>query len=444
MAEEVKETMEQFETQLEESLNKAATNEDAVWNHLEELKESGEVLALTVGGVVNGGVIVYVEGIRGFIPASLLSTKYVEDLNVWLQKDVEAKIITVEPEEQRLVLSAKAVEQEKARKERENKINELKVGTVVEGTVENIMPYGAFVDIGDGISGLVHISQLSQKRVKSPEDVVKEGEQVTVKIIKVANGKVSLSIKALEDENTVAKQTIPSPGQFYAYFTGAQLLNTTLEIYGSEEAFAEDVIKAYGEFVQEIYAAGCRNLQFDDCVWGGMVDAKMAVALTGRTGQRLEDYKKLLLELNNQVVAQAPEDLVINTHVCRGNYHSTFFSSGAYDSVADLLFGEENVNAYYLEYDDKRSGGFAPLAKVSGDKKVVLGLITTKTPELENKEKVIARIHEAAKYVPLDRLYLSPQCGFASCEIGNKLTEEEQWAKLKLVKEIADEVWSDR
>ena len=220
--------------------------------------------------------------------------------------------------------------------------------------------------------------------------------------------------------------------------------NTTLEIYGSEEAFAEDVIKAYGEFVQEIYAAGCRNLQFDDCVWGGMVDAKMAVALTGRTGQRLEDYKKLLLELNNQVVAQAPEDLVINTHVCRGNYHSTFFSSGAYDSVADLLFGEENVNAYYLEYDDKRSGGFAPLAKVSGDKKVVLGLITTKTPELENKEKVIARIHEAAKYVPLDRLYLSPQCGFASCEIGNKLTEEEQWAKLKLVKEIADEVWSDR
>jgi len=99
---------------------------------------------------------------------------------------------------------------------------------------------------------------------------------------------------------------------------------------------------------------------------------------------------------------------------------------------------------YSVPEGDKRSGGFAPLAKVSGDKKVVLGLITTKTPELENKEKVIARIHEAAKYVPLDRLYLSPQCGFASCEIGNKLTEEEQWAKLKLVKEIADEVWSDR
>ena len=248
-------------------------------------------------------------------------------------------------------------------------------------------------------------------------------------------------IKALEDENTIAKQTIPSPGQFYAYFTGAELLTTTLDIYGTEEAFADDVVKAYSEFVAEIYAAGCRNLQFDDCVWGGMVNPKLAVALTGRSGQQLEEYKKLILDLNNRVVALAPTDLIINTHVCRGNYHSTFFSSGAYDGVADLLFGEEHVNTYYLEYDDERSGGFAPLAKVSEDKKVVLGLITTKTPALENKEDVIARIHEAAKYIPLDRLYLSPQCGFASCEIGNKLTEEEQWDKLRLVKEIAEEVW---
>ena len=248
-------------------------------------------------------------------------------------------------------------------------------------------------------------------------------------------------LKALEDENTIAKQTIPSPGQFYAYFTGAELLTTTLDIYGTEEAFADDVVKAYSEFVDEIYAAGCRNLQFDDCVWGGMVNPKLAVALTGRSGQQLEEYKKLILDLNNRVVALAPTDLIINTHVCRGNYHSTFFSSGAYDGVADLLFGEEHVNTYYLEYDDERSGGFAPLAKVSGDKKVVLGLITTKTPDLENKKAVIARIHEAAKYIPLDRLCLSPQCGFASCEIGNKLTEEEQWDKLRLVKEIAEEVW---
>lgn len=248
-------------------------------------------------------------------------------------------------------------------------------------------------------------------------------------------------VKALEDENTIAKQTIPSPAQFYAYFTGAELLDTTLEIYGTEEAFAEDVIRAYGEFIEEIYAAGCRNLQFDDCVWGGLVNPKLAVALTGRRGEALEEYKKVILALNNKVVEKAPADLTINTHVCRGNYHSTFFSSGAYDGVADLLFGEENVNAYYLEYDDERSGGFAPLAKITGNKKVVLGLVTTKTPKLEDKQSVITRIKEASKYVPLENLYLSPQCGFASCEIGNKLTEEEQWAKLKLVKEIAEEVW---
>ena len=248
-------------------------------------------------------------------------------------------------------------------------------------------------------------------------------------------------VKALEDENTIAKQTVPSPAQFYAYFTGAELLDTTLEIYGTEEAFAEDVIKAYGKFIEEIYAAGCRNLQFDDCVWGGLVNPKLAVALTGRRGEALEEYKKVILALNNKVVEKAPADLTINTHVCRGNYHSTFFSSGAYDGVADLLFGEENVNAYYLEYDDERSGGFAPLAKITGNKKVVLGLVTTKTPKLEDRQAVIARIKEASQYVPLENLYLSPQCGFASCEIGNKLTEEEQWAKLKLVKEIAEEVW---
>lgn len=248
-------------------------------------------------------------------------------------------------------------------------------------------------------------------------------------------------VKALEDENTVAKQTIPSPGQFFAYFTGAELLDKTLGIYGSEEKFAVDVMESYGKFIEEIYEAGCRNLQFDDCVWGGMVNPELAVALTGRSGEKLETYKRLLLELNNQVVQNAPEDLTVTTHVCRGNYHSTYFSSGAYDSVADLLFEEENVDAYYLEYDDERSGGFAPLAKVTGEKKVVLGLITTKTPKLEDKEEVKKRIYEAAKYIPLERLYLSPQCGFASCEIGNKLTEEEQWAKLALVKEIAEEVW---
>lgn len=158
-------------------------------------------------------------------------------------------------------------------------------------------------------------------------------------------------------------------------------------------------------------------------------------------GIDLEDVKAQLLAVNNLALEGRPDDMVITSHICRGNYHSTYFSSGPYDSVADYVFAKENVDALFLEYDDERSGGFAPLAKVSKDKKVVLGLVTTKSPVLEDKEKIIARIHEAAEYVPLDRLCLSPQCGFASCEIGNKLTEQEQWAKLKLVKEIAEEVW---
>lgn len=158
-------------------------------------------------------------------------------------------------------------------------------------------------------------------------------------------------------------------------------------------------------------------------------------------GIDLEDVKKQLLAVNNLALENKPADMVITSHICRGNYHSTFFTSGPYDSVADYVFAQENVDALLLEYDDERSGGFEPLAKVSPNKKVVLGLITSKKPELEDKQTVIARIHEAAKYIPLDRLCLSPQCGFASCEIGNKLTEADEWAKLALVKEIAEEVW---
>ena len=250
-------------------------------------------------------------------------------------------------------------------------------------------------------------------------------------------------LKQFEDENTIAKYTIPAPAQMFQQMIVPTNIETTRKYYATNEELIQDIGVAYQDVIKQFYKAGCRNLQLDDCTWGAIV-GDAAKQRYKALGIDLEDVKKQLLTVNNLALEGRPEDMVITSHICRGNYHSTFFSSGAYDSVADLLFGEENVNAYYLEYDDKRSGGFAPLAKVSGDKKVVLGLITTKTPELEDKEKVIARIHEAAKYVPLDRLYLSPQCGFASCEIGNKLTEEEQWAKLKLVKEIADEVWSDR
>ena len=247
-------------------------------------------------------------------------------------------------------------------------------------------------------------------------------------------------VKALEDENTVAKQTIPSRAQFLAQFTMPFNRGCTEKHYPNEQELVNDIVAAYGKVIDDLYAAGCRNLQLDDCTWGMFAD-KIGHTLYGTTREGIVEFQKAHKDINDKVIANAPKDMIINTHVCRGNFHSTYASEGAYDSVADILFGEEDVNAYFLEFDDERSGGFAPLAKVSGEKKVVLGLITTKSPVLEDKQLVIDRIHDAAKYIPLERLYLSPQCGFASCEIGNKLTEEEQWAKLKLVKEIAEEVW---
>lgn len=247
-------------------------------------------------------------------------------------------------------------------------------------------------------------------------------------------------VKALEDEKTVAKQTIPSPAQFLAQFTMPFNRGCREKHYPNEQELVNDIVAAYGKVIDDLYAAGCRNLQLDDCTWGMFAD-KIGHTLYGTTREGIVEFQKAHKDINDKVIANAPKDMIINTHVCRGNFHSTYASEGAYDSVADILFGEENVNAYFLEFDDERSGGFAPLAKVSGEKKVVLGLITTKSPVLEDKQLVIDRIHDAAKYIPLERLYLSPQCGFASCEIGNKLTEEEQWAKLRLVKEVAEEVW---
>ena len=247
-------------------------------------------------------------------------------------------------------------------------------------------------------------------------------------------------LNQFEDENTVAKYTIPAPAQMFQQMIVPLNLESTRKFYPTNEELIHDIGVAYQDVIRQFYEAGCRNLQFDDCTWGAVVGDAAKLRYSA-LGLNLDDVKTELLKVNNLALEAKPADMVINSHICRGNYHSTFFTSGPYDSVADYVFAQEHVDALYLEYDDERSGGFAPLAKVSPDKKVVLGLITTKSPKLEDKETVIRRIHEAARYIPLDRLYLSPQCGFASCEIGNKLTEEEQWAKLALVKEIAEEVW---
>lgn len=247
-------------------------------------------------------------------------------------------------------------------------------------------------------------------------------------------------LKQFEDENTIAKYTIPAPAQTFQQMIVPGNYEITRKFYPTNEELIHDIGVAYQDIIKQFYNAGCRNLQLDDCTWGAIV-GDAAKQRYKSLGIDLEDVKQQLLDVNNLALENKPEDMVITSHICRGNYHSTFFNSGAYDSVADYVFAQENVNALFLEYDDARSGGFAPLAKVSPDKTVVLGLITTKTPKLEDKDAIKKRIYEAAKYIPLERLCLSPQCGFASCEIGNKLTEEEQWAKLALVKEIAEEVF---
>lgn len=248
-------------------------------------------------------------------------------------------------------------------------------------------------------------------------------------------------VKALADEAGVeAKITIPAPAQFYAELVRGTNADVVSNFYDSNEELFTDVKRVYREEIFALYKAGARTVQLDDCTWGMLVDPDFWEKMAG-AGFDIQSLKDLYLDLNNGAIDDLPEDLTINTHICRGNYHSDWAAAGGYDAVADELFGKENVSSYFLEYDSERAGGFEPLSKVSGDKKVVLGLITSKTGELENKEDIIKRIHEAEKYLPLDRLWLSTQCGFASTEEGNILTEEQQWAKLALVKEILDEVW---
>ena len=252
-------------------------------------------------------------------------------------------------------------------------------------------------------------------------------------------------VQALAGDDHVARQTIPAPIQTFSEVTldrcdGQQ--ESLRGVYATDEELADAIAVAYRQVIADLYAAGCRNIQFDDCTWGIYCDTDF-VAKTGMQAVDIQKVSELGVALNNAAIEGAPEDLVINTHVCRGNYHSTYAFEGGYDPVAPHLFAHENVNAFYLEFDTPRAGGFEPLAHVAEGKKVVLGLITSKQPGLEDKEVVKARIKEASKYVPLENLYLSPQCGFASCEIGNKLTEEEQWAKIALIQEIAAEVWGE-
>lgn len=247
-------------------------------------------------------------------------------------------------------------------------------------------------------------------------------------------------IEQISDKDVIVRQTIPAPAQLLAELERAENVAFTERIYPDKDELLHDIAQAYQNAIKSFYDLGCRNLQFDDCTWGMFCDKNYWEARQNE-GLDFNAVANRYLDLNNAALEGSPSGMTITTHVCRGNYHSTWASSGGYEPIADKLFSKENVSAFYLEFDSERAGDFSPLRFVSDNKKVVLGLITSKSSEMEDKETIIKRIREATEYVPLERLCLSPQCGFASTEEGNIMTEEQQWAKIRFIVEIAKEVW---
>ncbi len=233
------------------------------------------------------------------------------------------------------------------------------------------------------------------------------------------------------------KLTIPSPSMVH-YRGGPAALDPA--VYPDEDEFWSDLSAAYADQVRGIAAQGCTYLQLDDTSLAYLNDPaqRAQVAAQGRDADR--QHERYIAQIN-AALADRPAGLTVTTHLCRGNYRSSWAAEGGYDFVAEALFGGLDVDGFFLEFDDARSGGFEPLRFVPADKYVVLGLVTTKRPELEDADALVRRIEEASRFVPLEQLCLSPQCGFSSTVEGNALTRDEQVAKLALVAEVAERVW---
>jgi 5-methyltetrahydropteroyltriglutamate--homocysteine methyltransferase len=236
----------------------------------------------------------------------------------------------------------------------------------------------------------------------------------------------------------VPKLTIPAPSMVH-YRSGIRAV-VRQDVYPDVEQFWTDLGAAYNDEVQRLAAQGCRYLQLDDTSLAYVNDPAQRAYIAER-GEDADHLHLRYISLTNAALAGRPAGLAVTTHLCRGNFQSSWVASGGYDFVAEALFNELDVNGFFLEFDDDRSGGFQPLRFVPPGKQVVLGLVTTKRPQLESRDDLKRRIDEAAKYVPLDQLCLSGQCGFASTEQGNALTADEQKAKLELIVSVADEVW---
>lgn len=237
----------------------------------------------------------------------------------------------------------------------------------------------------------------------------------------------------------VAKMTIPSPNMLYILGALIDPNYHQTPVYQTTAELRSDLVKAYKKAIQAFYDLGCRYLQLDDTCWGVFSDPTHRAAYEAQ-GIDMDELCHDCVQLINDSIADRPADMYIGMHVCHGNFRSSWFSSGGYEPVAKILFGEAKVDAFFLEYDTNRNGDFAPLRYVK-NQFVVLGLITTKFAKLEDPDVVISRIEEASQYVDVNHLCLSPQCGFSSTEEGNLITEEEQWNKVKLVIDIANRVF---
>ena len=233
------------------------------------------------------------------------------------------------------------------------------------------------------------------------------------------------------------KMTIPSPSAVH-FRQGRQAVPEA--VYPDMEDFYRDLGTTYRKAVRAFADAGCRYLQLDEVNLTYLCDPKLIQQVRDR-GEDPDTLPAAYAAMINAAVSDIPADMTITMHLCRGNFRSTFIASGGYEPVAELLFNGINVHGYFMEYDSERAGSFEPLRFVPKGKMVVLGLVTSKSGTLESKDAIKRRIEQAAKFVPLDQLCLSPQCGFASSEEGNILAEEEQWAKLRMIVELADEVW---
>ncbi len=244
-------------------------------------------------------------------------------------------------------------------------------------------------------------------------------------------------LNAMVSPGHVAKMTIPSPSMLH-YRGGRKMIAE--DVYPEMGAYFEDLGRAYNKAIRAFYDAGCRYLQLDDTSLAYFCDPEQRKMLADR-GDNPDDTIHQYRDTLAIALKDRPADMAITTHTCRGNFRSTFVASGGYEPVAELVFNEIDVDGYFMEWDDERSGGFEPLRLLPKGKKVVLGLVTTKVGQVESADGLKRRIEAAAKFAPLDQLCLSPQCGFASTEEGNNLAEDDQWRKLETIVNVARDVW---